>query len=358
MSGSDRQSQSVGCLHHEDTSNRTPAQAARTGPIRARDGDSLWPVMPPETSAIQLHGHRVTYRIGGDDPSGQRPVLLLVHGMAGSSATWREVMPALAQHYTVIAPDLPGHGDSDKPRQDYSLGAHANALRDLLIALGVHHATVVGQSLGGGVAMQLAYQHPQYCERLVLVSSGGLGHEVSWMLRALAFPGADYLMPALFPSFVRDAGNAIGRRLGGFGLRAPRLEEMWHGYGRSPTRPPDRRSYGRCGPSSTSAVKRSAPTIGCTSRRSCRRSSCGAVGTGSSPSPTPTTRPGPCQEVDSEIFAESGHFPHAEEPERFVAAVVDFMERTSPAHLEEHEWRQLLTAGPPVLPADDESISV
>ena len=150
-----------------------------------------------------------------------RPVLLLVHGLGGSSDTWHEVLPGLAQRYTVVAPDLLGHGESDKPRHDYSLGAHANVLRDLMIAIGVERATVVGQSLGGGVAMQLAYQHPKRCERLVLVSSGGLGPEVSWLLRALSLPGVEYLMPVLFPSFVRDAGNALSRRLRGLGLRAP-----------------------------------------------------------------------------------------------------------------------------------------
>ena len=165
-----------------------------------------------EKREVRLHGHRVVYRVGGDLES-DRPVLLLVHGMAGSSSTWRDVLPKLAQRFTVVAPDLPGHGESDKPLQDYSLGAHANSLRDLMIALGIDRATVVGQSLGGGVAMQLAYQYPRHCERLVLVSSGGLGAEVSWMLRALTLPGVEYLMPVLFPSFVRDAGNAVSRRL-------------------------------------------------------------------------------------------------------------------------------------------------
>src|SRR5947209_2875447 len=176
-----------------------------------------------------------------------RPVLLFVHGMAGSSATWRTVLPALAEHYTVVAPDLLGHGASDKPAHDYSLGGHANVLRDVLVALGIERATVVGQSLGGGVAMQLAYQHPERCERLVLVSSGGLGPDVSWMLRALTLPGADYLMPILFPSFVRDAGNALGRTLHRFGLRSPRIEEEWRAY-TSLTDPANRLSFVRALP--------------------------------------------------------------------------------------------------------------
>src|SRR5678815_5132280 len=115
-------------------------------------------------------------------------------------------MPSLAATHEVIAPDLLGHGESAKPIGDYSLGAYASGLRDLLGVLDVPRATVVGHSLGGGVAMQLAYQHPELCERLVLVASGGLGREVSWMLRFLTLPGAEYLLPALFPRFLRDPG--------------------------------------------------------------------------------------------------------------------------------------------------------
>jgi pimeloyl-ACP methyl ester carboxylesterase len=116
-------------------------------------------------------------------------MLLLVHGMAGSSETWRHVMPALAERITVLAPDLLGQGQSEKPRGDYSLGAHANLLRDLLDALGHERVTIVGQSLGGGVAMQFAYQFPERCERPVLVNSGGLGDEVTFYLRMLTLPG-------------------------------------------------------------------------------------------------------------------------------------------------------------------------
>ncbi len=118
-----------------------------------------------------------------------------------------EVMPRLAEHHDVIAPDLMGHGESAKPLGDYSLGAFASGLRDLLSLLDVPRVTVVGQSLGGGVAMQLAYQHPELVERLVLVSSGGLGREVSWMLRALTLPGPSCVMPVLFPRVVADRGD-------------------------------------------------------------------------------------------------------------------------------------------------------
>src|SRR5581483_6147417 len=134
---------------------------------------------------IELHGHRVIYRIAGDGP----PVVL-IHGMVNSSRHWEKVALRLADRYTVVAPDLLGHGDSAAVRGDYSLGAHACSIRDLLTTIGIDRATIVGHSLGGGVAMQFFYQFPQRVERLALVSSGGLGHEVSPMLRGAALPGA------------------------------------------------------------------------------------------------------------------------------------------------------------------------
>jgi pimeloyl-ACP methyl ester carboxylesterase len=139
-----------------------------------------------EFRRASIHGHDVAFRTGGSGPA-----LLLVHGMASSSFTWRHVMPALADHFTVVAPDLPGHGASAKPRGDYSLGNLADSLRDLLIVLGHDRATLIGRSLGGGVAMQFAYQFPEHCERLVLVSNGGLGEDVNPLLRALSLPGAE-----------------------------------------------------------------------------------------------------------------------------------------------------------------------
>jgi pimeloyl-ACP methyl ester carboxylesterase len=177
-------------------------------------------------SSLSIHGHEVAYRMAGDADD----AILLIHGMAGSSETWRHVMPALAKDHVVIAPDLPGHGASSKHAGDYSLGAYANTLRDLLLGLGVERVTVVGQSLGGGVAMQLAYQHPELCERLVLVSSGGLGREVSPMLRLLSAPGAELVLKVAVPWFVRDGGNAVRHWLGAKGVHAYRIDEMWRAY--------------------------------------------------------------------------------------------------------------------------------
>ena len=121
-----------------------------------------------------LHGYRRAYVQTGP-LDGTKPVLLLVHGIGQDSSTWSQVLPDLARDHVVIAPDLLGHGASAKPRADYAVGAYACGLRDLLTVLGVDRVTVVGHSLGGGVAMQFAYQFPERCERLVLVSSGGAG---------------------------------------------------------------------------------------------------------------------------------------------------------------------------------------
>jgi pimeloyl-ACP methyl ester carboxylesterase len=163
---------------------------------------------------IELHGHRVIYRIAGDGP----PVLL-IHGMVNSSKHWERVALRLADRYTVVAPDLLGHGDSAAVRGDYSLGAHACSIRDLLTTIGIDRATVVGHSLGGGIAMQFFYQFPQRVERLALISSGGLGHEVSPMLRGAALPGASAGIWLVANRRVRGALDRAGERMRARGSR-------------------------------------------------------------------------------------------------------------------------------------------
>jgi pimeloyl-ACP methyl ester carboxylesterase len=157
---------------------------------------------------MELHGHRVMYRMAGSGP----PVVL-IHGMVNSSRHWEGVAQQLASDYTVIAPDLIGHGDSATPRGDYSLGAHAAAIRDLLAVIGIERATIVGHSLGGGVAMQFFYQFPQRTERLALISSGGLGHDVSPMLRGAALPGVQNLLALGAHPRVLDALSAAGQKM-------------------------------------------------------------------------------------------------------------------------------------------------
>ena len=175
---------------------------------------------------VELHGHRVGYRIAGDGP-----LLVLLHGITSTSDAWREVMPELADHYTVVAPDLVGHGRSAKPRGDYSLGAYAAGLRDLLAVLGFERGTVVGHSFGGGIAMQFSYLFPEYVERMVLISSGGLGKEVHPLLRAAVLPGSEWVMPLMAREWSVRAGGAVAAVAGRLGLEAgPDLAEFARGY--------------------------------------------------------------------------------------------------------------------------------
>jgi pimeloyl-ACP methyl ester carboxylesterase len=157
---------------------------------------------------IHLHGHRGVYRAAGAGP----PVVL-IHGMVNSSRHWEQVALRLAERHTVIAPDLIGHGDSATPRGDYSLGAHAASIRDLLSVVGIERATIIGHSLGGGVAMQFFYQFPQRVERMGLISSGGLGQEVSPLLRGAALPGAHTLLRAAANPRLLGAMDAAAKRL-------------------------------------------------------------------------------------------------------------------------------------------------
>ncbi|MEK6250454.1 MAG: alpha/beta hydrolase [Actinomycetota bacterium] len=180
-----------------------------------------------ELRETTLHGQKVCYRMAGEGPT-----IALIHGITSSSDVWVELMGDLVDAgHSVIAPDLFGHGASAKPKGDYSLGAYASGVRDLLGILGVESATVVGHSLGGGIALQLAYQFPEYCERLVLVSSGGLGREVSPVLRAASLPGAELVMPLIVRDWAVRAGGTVSGFLERFGLHAgPHLQEMGRGY--------------------------------------------------------------------------------------------------------------------------------
>ena len=297
-----------------------------------------------EKRTIRIHGHEVAYRFGGPEPSEGAPVLLLVHGMAGSSATWREVGPTLAKRFTIIAPDLLGHGSSDKARHDYSLGSFASILRDLMVALRVDSATLVGQSLGGGVAMQFAYQFPERVERLVLVDSGGLGPDVSWILRALTLPGAEYLMPVLFPSFVRDAGDAIRRKLGALGLRAPHVEEEWRGYA-SLTEPETRQAFIK---TLRAVIDLNGQSVSAHDRLYLAGLLPTLVIWGVHDRIIPVAHGHHAHEAmpgsELVLFEHSGHFPHVEEPQRFIEVLEDFLDRREPMRLSEADWQERLHA--------------
>src|ERR687889_1325678 len=169
-------------------------------------------MVPVTYDALPVHGNMVRYDEAGADTGG--PVVVLVHGIASRAAQWGEVMAQLGETCHVIAPDLLGHGESAKPRGDYSLGAHACGVRDLLAALGHDRVTLVGHSLGGGVAMQFAYQFPERVARLALVDSGGLGPEVSAWLRAASLPGSELVLPIITSTYVRRLGGRLERLLG------------------------------------------------------------------------------------------------------------------------------------------------
>ena len=290
---------------------------------------------------ISIHGHQIGYRRGGEGP-----VLLLLHGMAGSSLTWVPAMTLLQSDYTVLAPDFLGHGASEKPLGDYSLGNFASTMRDFLDLLGIDRATVVGQSWGGGVAMQFAYQFPERCERLVLVDAGGLGREVSWILRLMALPGGEYLMPALFPAFVRNWGDPVIRRFGGRGFRNSQAAEMWRSY-KSLTDAEGRHAFVRTmrsvidpGGQSVSAVDRlyltaHMPTL---------------IVWGDHDKIIPVDHAYLAHEAIPnsrlEVMEGVGHYPHVEEPVRFVEILMDFLRTTEPNKFNPEEQLDLLRQGP------------
>lgn len=288
---------------------------------------SDWERIEPQT--ITLDGDRVVYRIAG-----QGPVLLLVHGLAGSAMTWRHVMAPLAQRFTVIAPDLLGQGQSDKPRAEYSLGAHVDTLRDLLDALGHERATFVGQSLGGGVVMQLAYQFPERCERLVLVNSGGLGREVNLILRLLALPGSELVFPLLCTPRLRDAASRVGQWLGRAGVRStPARQEMWHSYA-SLAEAESRRAFFR---GLRDVVDLRGQAVSALSRLHHTAKLPTLILWGARDPFIPVSHARIAHAAISGsrlvIFEGVGHYPHCEVPERFVETIVDFIASTEPARL-------------------------
>jgi pimeloyl-ACP methyl ester carboxylesterase len=290
-----------------------------------------------ELQHVQIHGHDLGFRMAGEGPA-----ILMIHGIAGSSGAWREVMPALAEQYTVIAPDLLGHGQSAKPTGDYSLGAFANVLRDLLGVVGIPRATVVGQSFGGGVAMQFCYQNPEWCERLVLVDSGGLGREVSWLLRFMTLPGAEYLMPIIFPPFVRARGDELSRLLYSRGIRMPRVGEMWRSYA-SLTDGANRQSFIR---TIRSVIDPGGQTVSAMDRLYLTQQVPTLIVWGEHDSIIPVSHAHDAHAAMPnsrlEIVAGAGHFPHVEAPGDFLRALRDFMETTVPATLEVHQFQRIL----------------
>ncbi len=277
---------------------------------------------------VTLHGHDVTYRLAEADPD--QPTLLLIHGMAGNSRTWKDVMPGLAEDFTVLAPDLLGHGESAKPVGDYSLGAFASGLRDLLAKLEIGPVTVVGHSLGGGVAMQLSYQHPELVDRLVLVGSGGLGREVSWLLRLLTLPGAEYLMPLFFPPMVRDRGNELSKTLHDRGLSLPHIHEMWRAYA-SLGQAENRKAFVR---TLRSVIDPGGQTVNAMDRLYLAAALPTLIIWGDQDGIIPVDHAYAAHEAIPgsrlEILEGCGHFPHVQQPDHLVEVIREFVHTSEP----------------------------
>jgi pimeloyl-ACP methyl ester carboxylesterase len=304
-----------------------------------------------ETSVI-VHGHRRAFTLTGDGPP-----LLLLHGIGSNRSTWRPVLGTLSRHFTVIAPDLLGHGDSAKPRADYSIGGFANGMRDLLGVLGIERATVVGHSFGGGVAMQFAYQFPERTERVVLEASGGLGREVTPLLRALTLPGAREVLTALdsypgrasmrmveqamrllppgpFASDIREAAKVVE----GFRGRAARtafLHVLSH------------------------VIDRRGQIITMRDRNYLAQGMPILVIWGDGDTVLPFSHATAAVESmpDAQLvtMAGVGHFVHNERPAEFSRAVLNFVKRTAPSSYDPQQWRTLLRRGARTLqPVRDE----
>lgn len=268
--------------------------------------------------------------------------MLLLHGLAGSSRTWRAILPELARSCDVIAPDLLGHGESAKPTGDYSLGAFASGLRDFLAALDVPRATIVGHSFGGGVAMQLAYQHPEVCDRLVLVSSGGLGREVSWLLRLLTLPGAEQLMPLMFPRMVAARGDDVRRFLDRLGLHSPRLAEMWRAYA-SLAGAENRKAFVR---TIRGVIEPGGQVVSALDRLYLAANLPTLIVWGDGDGIIPVKHASVAHQAIAgsrlEVLDGVGHFPHVEAPDRFLAVLTDFLESTKAGPRSQVRLRDML----------------
>jgi pimeloyl-ACP methyl ester carboxylesterase len=294
-----------------------------------------------ETSAV-IHGHKRAFTIAGDGPP-----LLLLHGIGSNRETWRPVLKPLAQRFTVIAPDLLGHGESAKPRADYSLGGFANGMRDLLGVLGMERATVIGHSFGGGVAMQFAYQFPERTDRVVLEASGGLGREVTPLLRMLTLPGSAAVLAALdvIP------GNAAVRLVGGIARRIPEgplasdaheVVNVLEGLRGSEARTAFLHVLSH-------VIDWRGQLVTMRDRTYLAAGMPIMVMWGDGDTVLPVSHATAAVESmpDARLltFPRVGHFPHTERPREFVEAVIEFVETTAPSSYDAQQWRGLLRRG-------------
>lgn len=289
-----------------------------------------------------IHGYRRAFL-----HTGSGPPVLLIHGIGDSADSWRDVIPALAAHHTVIVPDLLGHGDSDKPRADYSLAAYANAMRDLLSVLDIPRVSVVGHSLGGGVAMQFAYQFPELCARLVLVSTGGVSHEVNPVLRLASAPNADFFLPALGLPGARLLGRLTFKALSALRTRIGHDAEPLLRMFETLPDAASRRAFSR---TLRAVVDWRGQAITMLDRCYLTRDIPTLLVWGARDGVIPLAHAHrlhaamPASRL--EVFAQAGHFPHQHDPIRFSRLVRDFFEATTPYDHSADEWRKVLRAGP------------
>ncbi|MFC5906012.1 alpha/beta fold hydrolase [Streptacidiphilus monticola] len=285
-----------------------------------------------------VHGYRRAFRMAG-----RGSAVLLIHGIGDSSSTWSPVIPGLARHHRVIAPDLLGHGASDRPRADYSVGAYANGMRDLLSVLGIERATLVGHSLGGAVAMQFAYQFPERCERLVLVATGGVGREVTPLLRAASLPGAELVLTALGLPTARFQMQLLTKALQlldtGLGVDAEDLLRVVDALPDASARSAFIRTLravvdwrGQVGTLLDRCyLTQGMPTMLVWGERD---QVIPSVHAGIAHVSMPGSR--------LELFEDAGHFPFHSDPQRFIRTLRDFIATTEPAGFAPEEWRSML----------------
>jgi pimeloyl-ACP methyl ester carboxylesterase len=287
-----------------------------------------------EAHEVDLHGHRAVYRVAGSGPT-----VVLIHGMINSSRHWQAVAEKLAGSHRVVAPDLIGHGDSATPRGDHSLGAHASSIRDLLTTIGIERATIVGHSLGGGVAMQFFYQFPQRTERLVLISSGGLGREVSPLLRGAALPGVSPLLRLAARRRLVDAIDGVGGQLRGRGnSKGVYLEAIARAL-RPLQDPGSRRAFLE---TLRSVIDVHGQRVSATDRLYLLGEMPTLIVWGERDRTIPIEHGRATAEAVPrsrfETLPRAAHFPHLEDPDALAAVLGDFLATTQPAHIVDSEW--------------------
>jgi pimeloyl-ACP methyl ester carboxylesterase len=275
----------------------------------------------------------------------------LLHGIGDTSQSWECVIDELATDHTVVAPDLLGHGRSDKPRGDYSIAAYANAMRDLLTVLDIDRVTVVGHSLGGGVGLQFAYQYPERCERLVLVSTGGVSRDVNPLLRFAAAPVADVFLPILSLRGTRAIGHIVARLLKRFdtdlGRDADDLMRVFDAL-------PDNLSRAAFIRTLRAVVDHRGQVVTMLDRCYLARGVPTLLVWGERDAVIPVQhayiahRALPGSRL--EILEDAGHFPHHADAMRFLNVLRGFMQSTAPAVFDADDWRDLLRAGRPPAP--------